>query len=78
MYNIISTIDETYVKLNKFIDSIQVVGDEFKGQLAESENKLKRLIQINELQNKIGKYFVKKNNLNLMNRNQIFNNFKEK
>ena len=66
MNSFISKIDDSYVKINKFIDLIQEGGNEFKRQLNQSENTIKRLIRIKTLQSKIGNYFLKKNNLRIM------------
>ena len=53
-------------RLNEFINMIDTVGKEFRSQLDESENNLKRLIRISQLQKKVGELFVRKNNINLM------------
>ena len=66
MFNFIAKIDETNVRLNEFINMIDTVGKEFRSQLDESENNLKRLIRISQLQKKVGELFVRKNNINLM------------
>ena len=66
MNSFISKIDDSYVRINKFIDLIQEGGNEFKRQLNQSENTIKRLIRIKTLQSKIGNYFLKKNNLRIM------------
>ena len=69
MHNFISNIDETYIRLNDLIECLQVAGNEFKCQLEQSENNLKRLIRVSQLQNVIGKYFLRRNNMYLMKRN---------
>ena len=66
MFNFIAKIDETNVRLNEFINMIDTVRKEFRSQLDESENNLKRLIRISQLQKKVGELFVRKNNINLM------------